>query len=186
MLFLAINGVSRAQKARGTPALERTLGYHIWYFPENTTNLTETVNTTHKQLELTLGAAAYRVSVVAYNALGQSPAATLRIPAAAEEGESSVTFCRDAAVQGSGWWHQCFGLVSFWCRCRSSQEKGPWRVWGEPGQWAPEAMVRFQVTTPSPACSPRGAWDPLRGSLWPRAGGHCDEGTGRQVLISVP
>ncbi|XP_008158365.2 interleukin-31 receptor subunit alpha [Eptesicus fuscus] len=71
--------VSRAQKA-----LERALSYRVWFFPENTTNLTETV-TTHPQLELTLGAEAYRVSVVAYNSLGQSPAATLRIPAAAEE-----------------------------------------------------------------------------------------------------
>lgn len=101
LLFLAINWVSRAQKARGAPALERTLGYHVWYFPENTTNLTETVNTTHQPLELTLGAEAYRVSVVAYNSLGQGPATALRIPAAAEEGESCVTSCRDAAVQGA-------------------------------------------------------------------------------------
>ncbi|EPQ12634.1 Interleukin-31 receptor subunit alpha, partial [Myotis brandtii] len=48
-------------KARGAPALERVLGYHVWYFPENTTNLTETVNTTRQPLELTLGAEAYRV-----------------------------------------------------------------------------------------------------------------------------
>lgn len=81
--------------------MERALGYQVWFFPENTTNLTETVTTTRPQLELTLGAEAYRVSVVAYNSLGQGPAATLRIPAAAEEGESSVTSCRDAAGQGA-------------------------------------------------------------------------------------
>lgn len=101
LVVLAIHWVSRAQKARGAPALERVLGYHAWYFPENTTNLTETVNTTRQPLELTLGAEAYRVSVAAYNSLGQGPAAALRIPAAAEEGESHVTSGRGAAVQGA-------------------------------------------------------------------------------------
>lgn len=97
---LAITCVSCAQKARGAPALERALGYRIWFFPENTTNLTESLTTTRPQLELTLGAEAYRVWVAAYNSLGQGPAATLRIPAAAEEGESSVT-CQGATGQGA-------------------------------------------------------------------------------------
>ncbi|XP_015418099.1 PREDICTED: interleukin-31 receptor subunit alpha [Myotis davidii] len=58
------------KKARGAPALERVLGYHVWYFPENTTNLTETVNTTRQPLELTLGAEAYRDWVLVLKARG--------------------------------------------------------------------------------------------------------------------
>nr|KAF6366333.1 interleukin 31 receptor A [Pipistrellus kuhlii] len=66
-------------------ALERALSYQVWFFPENTTNLTETVTTSRPQLALTLGAQAYRVWVVAANSLGQSPPASLRVPAATEE-----------------------------------------------------------------------------------------------------
>ncbi|KAG8519799.1 Interleukin-31 receptor subunit alpha, partial [Galemys pyrenaicus] len=73
------------QKARGTPVLEKTLGYNIWYFPENNTNLTETVNTTEQQLDVYLGGKTYSVSVISYNSLGRSPAATLRIPAINEK-----------------------------------------------------------------------------------------------------
>lgn len=39
-------------------------------------------------------------------------------------------------------------------------------VWGQPGQWAPEALVGFRVTTPS--FEPRRAWHPASGSLRPR------------------
>ncbi|XP_007970975.2 interleukin-31 receptor subunit alpha [Chlorocebus sabaeus] len=73
------------KKARGAPVLEKTLGYNIWYFPENNTNLTETVNTTNQQLELHLGGESYWVSMVSYNSLGKSPVTTLRIPAIQEK-----------------------------------------------------------------------------------------------------
>ncbi|KAB0389091.1 hypothetical protein E2I00_011108, partial [Balaenoptera physalus] len=72
-------------KARGAPVLEKTLGYNIWYFPENNTNLTETMNTTNQQLKLYQGGKAYRVYVISYNSLGESPVATLRIPAIDEK-----------------------------------------------------------------------------------------------------
>uniref|UniRef100_H0WWN1 Interleukin-31 receptor subunit alpha n=1 Tax=Otolemur garnettii TaxID=30611 RepID=H0WWN1_OTOGA len=73
------------KKARGAPILEKTLGYNIWYFPENKTNLTEIRNTTNQQFELDLGGEAYWVSVISYNSLGESPVATLRIPAIHEK-----------------------------------------------------------------------------------------------------
>lgn len=80
------------QKAKGAPVLEKTLGYNIWYFPENNTNLAETTNTTNQQLELYLGDKAYWVSVISYNSLGESPVAVLRIPAIDEKCEYSVNF----------------------------------------------------------------------------------------------
>ncbi|TKC35898.1 hypothetical protein EI555_016457, partial [Monodon monoceros] len=58
---------------------------NIWYFPENSTNLTETMNTTNQQLKLYLGGKTYRVYVISYNSLGESPVATLRIPAIDEK-----------------------------------------------------------------------------------------------------
>ncbi|XP_030653697.1 interleukin-31 receptor subunit alpha isoform X1 [Nomascus leucogenys] len=73
------------KKARGAPVLEKTLGYNIWYYPENNTNLTETMNTTNQQLELHLGGKSYWVSMISYNSLGKSPVATLRIPAIQEK-----------------------------------------------------------------------------------------------------
>ncbi|XP_058420050.1 interleukin-31 receptor subunit alpha [Diceros bicornis minor] len=73
------------KKAREAPVLEKTLGYNIWYFPENNTNLTETRNTTNQQLDLYLGGKTYWVSVISYNSLGESPVATLRIPAIDEK-----------------------------------------------------------------------------------------------------
>ncbi|XP_055107628.2 interleukin-31 receptor subunit alpha isoform X1 [Symphalangus syndactylus] len=73
------------KKARGAPVLEKTLGYNIWYYPENNTNLTETMNTTNQQLELRLGGKSYWVSMISYNSLGKSPVATLRIPAIQEK-----------------------------------------------------------------------------------------------------
>ncbi|KAM8818764.1 interleukin-31 receptor subunit alpha [Rhynchonycteris naso] len=71
------------KKARGTPVLEKTLGYQVWYFQENSTNLTEMVNTT--SYDLYLGSGACWVSVASYNSLGQSPVATLRIPPVSEK-----------------------------------------------------------------------------------------------------
>ncbi|XP_036894374.1 interleukin-31 receptor subunit alpha [Sturnira hondurensis] len=75
------------KKARGAPALERTLGYLVRYFPENSTRLAETMNTTHEhqRLKLYLGSDTYRVSVIPYNSIGEGPAATLRVPAIAEK-----------------------------------------------------------------------------------------------------
>ncbi|XP_037385258.1 interleukin-31 receptor subunit alpha [Talpa occidentalis] len=73
------------KKARGTPVMEKTLGYTIWYFPENNTNLTETKNTTQQQLDVYLEGKAYWVFVISYNSLGKSPVATLRIPAINEK-----------------------------------------------------------------------------------------------------
>ncbi|XP_065761584.1 interleukin-31 receptor subunit alpha [Muntiacus reevesi] len=73
------------KKAKGTPVLEKVLGYNIWYFPENNTNLTETMNTTNQQPELYLGNQTYWVHVISYNSLGKSPEATLRIPAIDEK-----------------------------------------------------------------------------------------------------
>ncbi|XP_004623278.1 interleukin-31 receptor subunit alpha [Octodon degus] len=67
------------KKAKGAPALEKTLGYNIQYFPENTTNVTE-MRTTEQTLDLCLGGETYNVSVTSYNSLGNSMAATLRIP----------------------------------------------------------------------------------------------------------
>eukprot|EP00069_Balaena_mysticetus_P017627 bmy_10772T0 len=74
-----------SDKAKGAPVLEKTLGYNIWYFPENNTNLTETMNTTNQQLKLYQGGKTYRVYVISYNSLGESPVATLRIPAIDEK-----------------------------------------------------------------------------------------------------
>ncbi|XP_004380533.1 interleukin-31 receptor subunit alpha [Trichechus manatus latirostris] len=68
------------KEARGAPVLGKTLGYNIWYFPENSTNLTETMNTTNQQLQLYLGGETYWVSVISYNSVGKSPEATLRVP----------------------------------------------------------------------------------------------------------
>ncbi|XP_016055288.1 PREDICTED: interleukin-31 receptor subunit alpha [Miniopterus natalensis] len=114
------------KKARGAPVLERTLGYHIWYFPENTTNLTETANTTHQQLELVLGGEAYWVSVVSYNSLGQCPAATLRIPAASEKafpcieamqaqlsGDQLVVAWQSSALDTDAWMVEWFPDLDF-------------------------------------------------------------------------
>ncbi|XP_035875923.1 interleukin-31 receptor subunit alpha [Phyllostomus discolor] len=75
----------RWKKARGTPPLERTLGYLVQYFPENGAHLARTSDTTDQHLGLRLGRKAYRVSVASYNSLGQGPAATLRVPAVAEK-----------------------------------------------------------------------------------------------------
>lgn len=68
------------QKARGAPVLEKTFGYHIQYFAENSTNLTEINNITTQQYELLLMSQAHSVSVTSFNSLGKSQEAILRIP----------------------------------------------------------------------------------------------------------
>ncbi|XP_075832174.1 interleukin-31 receptor subunit alpha [Microtus pennsylvanicus] len=73
------------KKAKGAPILERTLGYNIQYFAENSTNLTEINNVTNQQYELLLTGQTHYVSVTSFNFLGQSQEAVLRIPAAHEE-----------------------------------------------------------------------------------------------------
>ncbi|XP_006187435.1 interleukin-31 receptor subunit alpha [Camelus dromedarius] len=87
------------KKAKGAPVLEKTLGYNIWYFPENSTNLTETINTTNQQLELYLEGKAYWISVTSYNSLGKSPVATLRIPAVDEKSVQCVTAMQACLTQ---------------------------------------------------------------------------------------
>jgi hypothetical protein len=60
--------------------LEKTFGYHIQYFAENSTNLTEINNITTQQYELLLMSQAHSVSVTSFNSLGKSQEAILRIP----------------------------------------------------------------------------------------------------------
>ncbi|KAM5259773.1 interleukin-31 receptor subunit alpha isoform 2-T4 [Hipposideros larvatus] len=88
------------KKAKGAPVLEKTLGYNIWYFPENNTNLTVTVNTTNQQLELYLEDKTYWVSVISYNSLGESPVATLRIPAIDEKSFQCIEAMQACLTQG--------------------------------------------------------------------------------------
>ncbi|XP_012873958.1 PREDICTED: interleukin-31 receptor subunit alpha [Dipodomys ordii] len=73
------------KKARGAPVLEKILGYNIWYFPENNIHHNETRNTTNQQLDLHLSNETYWVFVTAYNSLGESPGARLRISATQEK-----------------------------------------------------------------------------------------------------
>nr|AAM27959.1 gp130-like monocyte receptor [Mus musculus]ASY04965.1 interleukin 31 receptor A [Mus musculus] len=68
------------KKARGAPVLEKTFGYHIQYFAENSTNLTEINNITTQQYELLLMSQAHSVSVTSFNSLGKSQETILRIP----------------------------------------------------------------------------------------------------------
>ncbi|MBZ3884994.1 Interleukin-31 receptor subunit alpha [Sciurus carolinensis] len=88
-----------ALKARGAPVLEKTFGYIISYFPENNTNLTQTINTTTQQCELHLGGKTYWVSVASYNSLGKSPVATMRIPAVGEKPFQCIEAMRVFLVQ---------------------------------------------------------------------------------------
>lgn len=53
------------------------------------------MNTTNEKLELYLGGKTYWVCVVSYNSLGESPVATLRIPAIDEKCKYSVNFYLD-------------------------------------------------------------------------------------------
>ncbi|XP_031216248.1 interleukin-31 receptor subunit alpha isoform X2 [Mastomys coucha] len=73
------------KKARGAPVLEKTFGYNIRYFAENSTNLTEINNITLQQYELLLMNQTHFVSVTSFNSLGKSQEAVLRIPDVREE-----------------------------------------------------------------------------------------------------
>ncbi|XP_007518971.2 interleukin-31 receptor subunit alpha [Erinaceus europaeus] len=87
------------KKAKGAPVLEKNFGYTLWYFPENTT-LRRTQNTTEQQYKLTLEGKAYWVCVVAYNTLGKSPVAKLRIPAVEEKAFQCIKFVQARLTQG--------------------------------------------------------------------------------------
>ncbi|KAB0339962.1 hypothetical protein FD754_023514, partial [Muntiacus muntjak] len=107
----------------GTPVLEKVLGYNIWYFPENNTNLTETMNTTNQQPELYLGNQTYWVHVISYNSLGKSPEATLRIPAIDEKLFQCIEAMHTCLTQDQlvsvshtrNWIIQQDKLKPFWC-----------------------------------------------------------------------
>ncbi|XP_020852952.1 interleukin-31 receptor subunit alpha isoform X2 [Phascolarctos cinereus] len=73
------------KEARVDPSVRKTLGYNIWYFPENETAAKETSTTANQEFKLHLGSGAYLVSVVYYTCDGVSPEATLRIPAVHEK-----------------------------------------------------------------------------------------------------
>ncbi|KAM6156515.1 interleukin-31 receptor subunit alpha [Erethizon dorsatum] len=110
------------KKAKGAPVLEKTLGYHIQYFPENSTNITE-MRTTNQTLELHLGGGTYRVSVTSYNSLGNSTAATLRIPGVHEKPFQCIKAVQAHLVQDQ--------LVVEWpCSCL---EVDTWMV-----EWFPD------------------------------------------------
>uniref|UniRef100_A0A8C4VZ18 Fibronectin type-III domain-containing protein n=1 Tax=Gopherus evgoodei TaxID=1825980 RepID=A0A8C4VZ18_9SAUR len=67
------------------PSSECLLGYKIQYCPENNASFKMTQNTTDKVAKLLLTGEAYVISVVAYNSVGESPEATLRIPSIGEK-----------------------------------------------------------------------------------------------------
>ncbi|XP_076973293.1 interleukin-31 receptor subunit alpha isoform X2 [Tamandua tetradactyla] len=104
------------QEARGVPVLGKALGYYIRYFPENNTNLTETVNTTHQQLELHLGGESYCVSAISYNSVGESPKATMRIPAIDEKSIPYIKAMQTHLTQGQlvVEWQSSFPKVDTW------------------------------------------------------------------------
>ncbi|ELW65682.1 Interleukin-31 receptor subunit alpha [Tupaia chinensis] len=103
-------------KAKGAPVLEKVLGYSIWYFPENNMNLTETVNTTNQQIKLHLGGETYNVSVISYNSLGESPVATLRIPAIHEKPFRCIEVMQTCRAQDQlvVEWRSSFPEVDTW------------------------------------------------------------------------
>lgn len=115
------------QKATGAPVLEKALGYNIWYFPENNTNLTETVNTTNQTHELYLGGKTYWVYVVSYNSLGESPVATLRIPALNEKSKYSVNFLLRCPVPTS--WPGSPLKDGYFPQVKMQMKWKPFRLW---------------------------------------------------------
>ncbi|XP_063114244.1 interleukin-31 receptor subunit alpha isoform X3 [Cavia porcellus] len=110
------------KKAKGAPVLEKTLGYNIQYSPENNTNVTE-MRTTNQTLELHLGSETYTVSVTSYNSLGNSIAATLRIPGVHEKSFQCIKAVKACLVQDQ--------LVVEWPR--SCQDVDTWVV-----EWFPD------------------------------------------------
>ncbi|KAI4561284.1 hypothetical protein MJG53_012347 [Ovis ammon polii x Ovis aries] len=119
--FRSVN--STHWKAKGTPVLEKVLGYNIWYFPENNTNLTKTMNTTNQQPELYLGNQTYWIHVISYNSLGKSPEATLRIPAIDEKSFQCIEAMHTSLTQDQ--------LVVEWQS--SALEVDTWMV-----EWVPD------------------------------------------------
>ncbi|EHB16277.1 Interleukin-31 receptor A, partial [Heterocephalus glaber] len=110
------------KKAKGAPVLEKTLGYNIWYFPENNTNVTE-MRTTNQTLDLCLRGETYRVSVISYNSLGNSIPVTLRIPDIHEKAFQCIKAMQACLVQDQ--------LVVEWqCSCL---EVETWMV-----EWFPD------------------------------------------------
>ncbi|CAM4555528.1 unnamed protein product [Lepidochelys olivacea] len=67
------------------PSSECLLGYKIQYYPENNDSFKMTHNTSDKMAMLLLTGEAYVISLVAYNSVGESPEATLRIPSVGEK-----------------------------------------------------------------------------------------------------
>ncbi|EMP41368.1 Putative ATP-dependent RNA helicase DDX4, partial [Chelonia mydas] len=67
------------------PSSECLLGYKIQYYPENNASFKMTHNTSDKMAMLLLTGEAYVISLVAYNSVGESPEATLRIPSVGEK-----------------------------------------------------------------------------------------------------
>ncbi|KAM4875928.1 interleukin-31 receptor subunit alpha [Thomomys bottae] len=87
------------KKARGAPVLEKILGYNIWYFSENNIHHNETRNTANQQLDLHLSSETYWVFVTAYNSLGESPGAILRISAVQEKPFQCIEVVQACLVQ---------------------------------------------------------------------------------------
>ncbi|NWW89717.1 IL31R protein, partial [Rhynochetos jubatus] len=67
------------------PPSGRILGYKIQYFPENNSADNMTKNSTDKKITLLLNEEAYIISITAYNSVGNSPEAILRIPSTDEK-----------------------------------------------------------------------------------------------------
>ncbi|XP_027719278.1 interleukin-31 receptor subunit alpha isoform X2 [Vombatus ursinus] len=86
------------KEARADPRIRKTLGYNIWYFPENETAAKETNTTANQQFKLHLGSGAYLVSVVYYTSDGVSPEATVRIPAVHEKYDFLPFWCYNISV----------------------------------------------------------------------------------------
>nr|XP_006139618.1 interleukin-31 receptor subunit alpha [Pelodiscus sinensis]XP_006139619.1 interleukin-31 receptor subunit alpha [Pelodiscus sinensis]XP_006139621.1 interleukin-31 receptor subunit alpha [Pelodiscus sinensis]XP_006139622.1 interleukin-31 receptor subunit alpha [Pelodiscus sinensis]XP_014437250.1 interleukin-31 receptor subunit alpha [Pelodiscus sinensis]XP_025035455.1 interleukin-31 receptor subunit alpha [Pelodiscus sinensis] len=76
------------------PSSEFLLSYKIQYCPENNASFKMTHNTTDKMATLFLTGEAYVISVVAYNLVGESPEATLRIPSIGEKSSKLIDTMR--------------------------------------------------------------------------------------------
>uniref|UniRef100_A0A8C8R5K5 Interleukin 31 receptor A n=1 Tax=Pelusios castaneus TaxID=367368 RepID=A0A8C8R5K5_9SAUR len=76
------------------PSSSSLLGYKIWYYPENNASFKMRNNTSDEMAVLLLTGEAYVISVVAYNSLGESPEATLRIPSIGEKAPKLIVSVR--------------------------------------------------------------------------------------------
>ncbi|KAM9097040.1 interleukin-31 receptor subunit alpha isoform X1 [Sarcophilus harrisii] len=104
------------KEARADPNVRKTLGYNIWYFPENETTVKETKMTTDQQFKLHLGSAAYLVTVVYSTFDGVSPEATLRIPAVHEKPLQCIEAVQVYQYQDhlEVWWQTSDAEVDRW------------------------------------------------------------------------